>query len=208
MATTHDPKAGGSGAGPVTSRQPLRRRFRWTREQYRRIAKLGFFEDRHVELLFGDVLEMTTNPPHDTAVGLASQVFAVAFGPGFAVRAQMTLDLGRRSMPVPDIAIVPGGLRDYATTHPTSALLIVEVSDSTLRKDRILKTHLYAHAGIADYWIVNLVDRQLEIRRHPGPDPNRRGRFAYADVTVVPADGFVSPLAAPGARIAVADLLP
>ena len=63
----------------------------------------------------------------------------------------------------------------------------------------MLKAHLYARAGIADYWIVNLHDRQLEVHRSPGPDPARKGRFRYAEVTIVPADGQVAPLAAPEA---------
>ncbi len=95
------------------------------------------------------------------------------------------------------------------TQHPTkAAALVVEISEATLRKDRTIKAHLYAQAGFPDYWIVNLVDRQLEVHRNPGPDPSRRGRFRYADVTIVPESGRMSPLAAPQSEIAVADLLP
>ena len=117
-------------------------------------------------------------------------------------------DFGRKNLPEPDLAYVDGTDFDYLKGHPKTARLIVEVSDSTLRKDRVLKAHLYAHAGIADYWIVNLNDRQVEVHRNPGPDPSRKGRYRYADVTVVPADGRVTPLAVPGAVFAVADLLP
>ncbi len=106
------------------------------------------------------------------------------------------------------MAVVIGSARDYAEAHPTGALLIVEISDATLRKDQTIKTHLYARAGIQDYWILNLVDRQLEIYRRPVPDPEKPGRFRYADVTIVPAEGHAAPLAKPEARIAVADLLP
>jgi Uma2 family endonuclease len=82
------------------------------------------------------------------------------------------------------------------------------VSDSTLRKDRVIKAHIYAQAGLADYWIVNIQDRQLEIHRKPGPDPDRKGRFRYHEITTVDHEGHASPLAAPDARVAVADLLP
>jgi Uma2 family endonuclease len=124
------------------------------------------------------------------------------------VRSQGGLDLGNRQQPIPDVAVVPGSPRDHARDHPTSALLVVEVSDTTIRYDRGFKAHLYARAGISDYWIVNLGDRQLEIHRNPGPDPDRASRFCYAEVTVIPADGQASPLARPEALIAVADLLP
>jgi len=93
--------------------------------------------------------------------------------------------------------------------HPTTAALVVEISEATLRKDRTLKApHLRNRPGIADYWIVNLVDRQLEVHRNPGADPARRGRFRYADVTTVAESGRIAPLAAPESPIAVADLLP
>src|SRR5205823_3839971 len=110
--------------------------------------------------------------------------------------------------PQPDVAVVVGDPRDYASKHPTTAVLLIEVSDSSLRQDRRVKAHRYTQVGIADYWIVNLVDRQLEIHRHPGPDPQRKGQYRYADLTIVPATGAATPLAAPGAVIAAADLLP
>jgi Uma2 family endonuclease len=72
----------------------------------------------------------------------------------------------------------------------------------------LVKGHRCALAGIVDYWIVNLVDRQLEVYRNPGPDPDRPGRYRYADVTIVPADGQITPLAKSDMQIAVADLLP
>ena len=118
------------------------------------------------------------------------------------------MNTGRRSLPEPDIAIVVGSIRDYVRTHPRTALLVVEVSDSTLSKDRVIKSHLYAQAALPEYWIVNLRDRQLEVGRNPGLDPSRKGRFTYLDRTVIPADGRVSPLARPDAIITVADLLP
>jgi Uma2 family endonuclease len=205
VATTHDPRPGTWREWP-----PSRRRsglFRWTQRQVHRLDELGFFADRYVELLEGYLYEMTIDPPHSAACGLANEVLRLAFGAGYTVRSQTPLDLGRRSLPEPDLAVVAGSIRDHARAHPTTALLVVEISDSTLRKDRRTKSHLYARAGIADYWIVNLVDRQLEIRRQPGPDPARPGRFAYPETTIVPADGSASPLAAPGSVIAVADLL-
>src|SRR5207249_5136602 len=105
---------------PKASQRSARgpRRVRWTREEFQRMANAGFFGDRHVELIGGELFEMVTNPPHDTAVGLSAKAAEAAFGPGFLVRDQKTLDLGRRSQPLPDVVVVPGGLRDYAVAQP------------------------------------------------------------------------------------------
>lgn len=81
------------------------------------------------------------------------------------VRVQLPLILGARSKPDPDIAVCQGSARDYAESHPTTALLAVEISDSTLIPDQQTKAALYARAGIEEYWIVNLTDQVLEVRR-------------------------------------------
>jgi Uma2 family endonuclease len=83
---------------------------------------------------------------------------------------------------------------------------VVEVADSSLRKDRVRKAALYARAGIADYWIVNLNDRVLEVYREPAR--SAAGRWKYRSVSLLRARASVSPLAAPGRRVAVAALLP
>lgn len=207
MATLGDRRRGPSEP-PQLKRRRRSGRYRWTAEQFAWLGEAGVFDDGRVELLDGELYEMTINPPHATATGLASQVLQAAFGPGYVIREQKPLDLGRRSAPEPDVAVVVGSLRDYNASHPTGALLVVEISDTTLRKDRTLKAHIYAAAGIEEYWIVNLVDRQLEVHRRPGADPARRGRFRYAEITMIGPDGHAAPLGAPAARVAVADLLP
>lgn len=208
MATIDNPKARPLDPPPTGPRRRRSGRYQWTVEQFCWLDRAGLFEGRHVELLGGEIHEMTSHPPHATATGLASEALRAAFGPGQIIRQQQPLDFGRRSLPEPDVAVVVGTARDYSRSHPRTASLVVEVSDTTLRKDRTIKVHLYARAGVPDYWIVNLADRQLEIFRNPGPDPDRKGRFLYAETTIIPADGHVSPLAKPEARIAVADLLP
>lgn len=175
---------------------------RWTRDEYYRLGDAGLFAERRVELIDGEIIDV---PPqrssHFTAVMLTQKALERYFGEGFAVRAQGPLDLGPDSQPEPDVAVVAGGPRDYDARHPTSAVLVVEVSDTSLRFDRGRKKTLYAEAGIGEYWILNLVDRVLEVHRAP-----EGGR--YRDDFVVDASGSVPPLAMPGSAVAVADLLP
>src|SRR5262249_23775846 len=105
-------------------------------------------------------------------------------------------------------AVVAGAPRDYRDAHPATAVLIVEVAETSLRYDRTQKASLYARSDIAEYWIVNLPDRQLEVYRDPQPDAAQPFGFGYASVRILGEQDRVSPLAAPGVAIAVADLLP
>jgi Uma2 family endonuclease len=206
MATAQDPRQ--QAAAPKSRSKQRSGMVRFTAEQAYKLSELGFFEVRHVELIEGVFYQMTIDPPHAVASMIAPPIIQRHFGEGFSVRSQVPLDLGRHNLPEPDLAVVVGAPRDFSSAHPKSAVLIIEISDSTLRKDRVLKAHLYARAGIADYWILNLNDRQLEIHRNPVPDASRKGRYRYADVTNVDANGHATPLTAPQSRIAVADLLP
>jgi Uma2 family endonuclease len=161
-----------------------------------------------VELIHGKVVFMPAmGNPHFVAFGLTEDALRTAFGPGYWVRFQAALNLPQASAPEPDVAVVPGTPRSY-TDHPTTALLVVEVSETSLRNDRNRKGPLYAQAGITDYWSINLVDMQLEVFRDPQPDANRPHRFTYGQVTILNAPDVVTPLAAPHARIVVANLLP
>jgi len=98
--------------------------------------------------------------------------------------------------------------RDYRDAHPSQPALLVEVSESTLAFDRRYKGSVYARAGVADYWIVNLVDEVLEVHRRPTPDPSAEFGWRYLDGEVFRTGGRVSPLARPDVTIAVADFLP
>jgi Uma2 family endonuclease len=184
------------------------RTFRWTRDEFYRLADLGCFEQRRVELIEGEIVEMPVpKPPHVMSVILTEHALRMVFDRGFVIRIQSPINLGAVSDAEPDVAVVPGSPRDY-TEHPTSALLLVEVSETTLAYDRGRKGSLYAAAGIQDYWIVNLVNRQLEVYRDPVPDPNEPSGFRYNTRTDFIAGQSATPLAAPAATVAVADLLP
>jgi len=124
------------------------------------------------------------------------------------VRLQDPVALDDESEPEPDVVVVPGGPRDYGSEHPSRTALLVEVAESTLAFDRRYKGSLYARAGVADYWIVNLVDRVVEIHRGPAPDPTARFGWRYQDVQMFREGAAISPLARPDITIAVSDLLP
>lgn len=180
---------------------------RWTKEEYYRLGELGFFTAEKAELLEGVIV--VTSPqkwPHYLSLDRAAEFLRSAFGTGVWVRQQAPLDLGLVLEPEPDISIVTGSREDYSA-HPTTALLIVEVSETTLAFDQTQKASLYARAGISDYWIVNLVQDQLEIYRDPMPDATQPHGHRYSSVTVHAHGALVSPLTKPGLAIAVADLL-
>ncbi len=183
---------------------------RWSREEYERMVERGIFApgDR-VELIAGEVL--TTTPQgsaHATALMLTSEALRAAFGSKAHVRSQLPLALDPVSEPEPDVAVVAGSPREYRDAHPSSALLVVEISDTTLAYDREQKGSLYAGAELADYWIVNLLDRRVEVLRDPAPMPEAGHSRSYRSVRQYRTGEFLTPLAAPEARIAVADLLP
>ncbi len=183
---------------------------RWTRAEYDRMVEVGVLgEDDRVELIDGEILTMSPQDSlHSTAVSLASEALRAAFAGAGHVRSQCPIALDEVSEPEPDLAVVSGGIRDYAQEHPTTALLIVEVALATLAYARRRKSSLYARAGIPEYWVINLRDRCLEVYRGPAPREDARYGYEYAVVEHLSAGGTVTPLLAPAASIAVADLLP
>jgi Uma2 family endonuclease len=182
---------------------------RWTRDEYIRLCEEGFFYDRRVELIGGEIVEMAAQYDfHGAGVSLTLKALDLAFGPSYWVRPQMTLDLSPNGLPDPDLAVVAGSPHGAGRTIQTTALLVVEVSDSSLNYDRGTKASLYAAGGIADYWIVNLVQRQLEVYRNPVADASQPFGCRYADRTIHDPGDAVAPLAAPQSPVAVADLLP
>ena len=183
---------------------------KWTREEYYQMGDLGFFQDQRVELIDGEIIEMAPQKDmHAAAVGLVRAAVEPLFRSGFWIREQLPMNMGPTSEPEPDISVVPGGPRDYVGTgHPRTAALLVEVSETTLRFDRRRKGSLYAAAGIQDYWIVNLIDRHVEIHRQPIADASQPHGFRYADVVPLKPGQSMSPLAAAGQQVAVNDLLP
>ncbi len=164
--------------------------------------------EERLELVDGEVICKLSpqESPHATAISLVVEALRQRCMPASHVRAQLPLALGEYSKPEPDVVVVEGHIRDYAEAHPTSALLVVEVGDSTLAFDRTRKAELYARYRLPEFWIVNLVARQLEVYRNPVQAGD--GTARYDLVFIVSADEGISPEFAPDATIAVADLLP
>lgn len=180
--------------------------FRWTREDYYRAAETGLFGDRRVQLIEGEVIEMAPQrDEHAFCVRLAAVAAGSAFGKRYTVSTQLPMRLADGSEPEPDIAVIAGSVRENPT-HPTTALLVVEVADTTLTFDRRRKRPLYAKASVQEYWIVNLIDGCVEVHRNPVQDPD--GSWRYIDVHIARRGESISPVAMPQASIAVVDLLP
>ena len=182
----------------------------WTRVEYERLIDLGAFRPgERLELVGGALLvREPQGGPHATAVGLVEDALRQVFGAGWTVRTQSPIALDEDSEPEPDLAVVPGSRRDHSRSHPSHPALIVEVAESSLAFDRGEKGSLYARAGIADYWILNLPDQALEVYRDPVVAPHAQYGHRYAATTTLGPRDAVRPLAAPIAAILVADLLP
>ena len=144
------PVAPAGGAQPSTAHPSAGPTpYRWTIAEYRDLYKTGLFYDKKTMLLDGVLYVMVMpNPSHDTALGLVEDWLRTVFTSGHHVRGQKGFDIGTANDPGPDVAVVPGSLRDYATRTPTTAVLIVEVADSSLTIDSTKKAELYATANV------------------------------------------------------------
>lgn len=185
--------------------QSLPSAMKWTRRRYDLCVEEGVFtsQDR-IELLDGEILEMSPqHTPHSVAITLAQESLRSVFGGGHVVRVQLPFALDDQSEPEPDVAIVKGEPRDFLAAHPSEALLIVEIADSSLEYDRGRKLAAYARNGVPEFWIVNLLDRQIEVRRGP-----RKQTEDYSDLTVFRPGESLAPLAQPNHQIPADELLP
>jgi hypothetical protein len=153
-------------------------------EQYHRMIAAGILPDGEpIELLDGLLVQkirgeaMTVSPRHSVAVGLLIEMGRRLPGLRVHLRVQGPLTIEPRNEPEPDGLVVRGEIQDYADRHPGPAEVTsaIEVADSSLRRDRTLKQRIYARAGVAQYVIVNLLDRQIEVYENPDPDSGRYG---------------------------------
>jgi Uma2 family endonuclease len=177
---------------------------RWTIDEYYRMAETGILKpDARVELIEGVVVDMPPiGPDHAGSVDLVGDLFRLRLGSGVIVRGQHPLRLRPGVEPQPDICVVRRRADWYRSGHPTPAdvLLVVEVSDSSLEYDRETKALLYAQAGIVDYLILNLVDKQIEVYRDPSPE-------GYKSVEIKRHGDTIQLVAFSDVAIAVTDIL-
>jgi Uma2 family endonuclease len=177
-------------------------------EQYHQMIATGTLnEDDPVELLEGWlVTKMPKYPPHTYATEESAELIRDVLPHGYFVRRQDPITT-TDSEPEPDISIIKGSRQDYKLRHPTlnEIVLVVEVADSTLRRDRTVKQRIYAVASIPVYWLLNLSEKQLEVYTKPSPSEKR-----YDEKTIYSLQDFV-PLMIEGkevAQLAVKNLLP
>jgi Uma2 family endonuclease len=139
--------------------RPLRRR------EYERLIEAGVFEDEHVELLHGVLVEMSPQGgPHSSTSARLAELLTLAVRGRAQVRSHSPFAASDDSMPEPDVQVVPRGSHD---DHPETAFLVAEVADSSLRKDRRIKPGIYAAAGIPVYWIVDVEGEAVEVLSEP-----------------------------------------
>lgn len=175
---------------------------RWTRDEYYQLAELGMFQDQRVQLINGEIVVMSPmGTRHAAAMRLATQVLMKQISSPFELVAQLPMTFSDQSEPEPDFAIITGDPRDALAGHPTTALLIIEISDSTLQYDQTVKRALYAANAIPEYWIVNLKDGQIEV--HLNLNSNE-----YQTVEIFKPDQQISVKSVPQLNVKVADLLP
>ena len=171
--------------------------WRFNVDQYHSMIRMGILtEDDPVELLEGWlIVKMSKSPKHRVATHLIRQALEHSVPPGWYVDSQEPLTT-TDSEPEPDVMIVRGETRQYLDHHPgpQDIALVVEVADSSLQRDRTLKKRLYASAGIAVYWIVNLSLSQIEVYTNPSgsserPDYRQQQDYGLEDSIPLIVDG-------------------
>ena len=167
-----------------------RTRRQFTIAEYHQLVDLGFFtENDKIELIRGEIVEMSPKrTPHSVCNSTLFGELYSLLGDRANVRGQEPITLLSNSEPEPDVVIAKKKADNYLSAHPTAEdiILVIEISDSTLKYDRETKLSLYAEAGINNYWLVNLVDRQLEV--HTCPFVSSQGQFNYRNKSIILPD--------------------
>jgi Uma2 family endonuclease len=172
---------------------------RITRAEFDRMVEVGLFEGERVELLHGVIIAMSPiDPSHASPVDLLNELLVPRLLGRARVRIQKPIRAGDDSEPEPDVAVVP--LADYSTSHPDTAHLVIEVADSSLRKDRYVKGPLYAASGFEEYWLVNVAAKTVDVHRRPSSD-------GWGEVTRHERHELIAPLAFPDVQLRIADFI-
>lgn len=178
--------------------------FFWSLERYERAIEAGVFtEEDKIELLLGKIIElMPAGTPHEECVTLLAEFFRYRFGRDYRYREEKAITLPElQSAPEPDFVVVVNKPYGNDRPQPEDIHFVAEVASSSLARDRTIKVALYAEANLAEYWIVNLVNRQIEVHLQPAPEQR-----IYTSTNIYgESETFVSPFAG---EVVVADLLP
>jgi len=187
-----------------TTEAPFTLRF-WTVKEYHQMAEAGIFHpEERVELIAGQIIRMSAKgTAHTAAVRRTAKVLRNLLFNQAEVYTQDPIQLNDFSEPEPDVAVVRLDPLDYADHHPTPSevYLIIEVADSSFKYDRETKAKVYAKSGIADYWVLDVIDRKLHVFREPTQE-------GYQTEVIFSEKASVSPLQFPDVAITLQDMLP
>jgi Uma2 family endonuclease len=188
----------------LTTEAPFSLR-KWTVKEYHKLGEIGIFHpEERVELIEGNIIKISAKGTvHASATRRTASRLHNILGNQAAVYNKSPIALDDSSEPEPDIAVVRIDPFDYATHHPTPSevYLIIEVADSSLTFDREVKAKIYARSGIADYWVLNVGDRQLHVFREPAVD-------GYQSEVILGETASISPIEFPAFNIAIHAMLP
>ena len=180
----------------------------WTIDQFHDLCERGLFEGRRAMLIDGIIVEEgPMNSPHAIAATLLENLLNAVLLTNTHMRIDKPFTYKLMTDLKPDIVIVQGSPRDY-TVHPTTAVMIAEIADTSLAFDLGWRMSAYASSKVADYWVLDINNNQLIVHRDPQPDATQVHGHGYATVQIIPATGSVSPLAMPSAILRVQDMLP
>jgi Uma2 family endonuclease len=182
-------------------------RKRWTRVECASLEASGLLDQQHLELIEGELIDkMGKNRPHVNGLSSMYAWLIEVFGRRF-VNPEAPIDAGPEDNPTneprPDIIVLNQNFFTFRSANPgpQDLLLVVEVADSTLHFDLTIKAALYARAGIAEYWVLDVSGRRLIVHRHP-----QAGK--YTAILVYSEQEAVAPLAAPHGMFKAADAFP
>jgi Uma2 family endonuclease len=196
-------KAVSSTTVPSISQPPDAAPYHWTVEKFYRAIDAGVFDHpERLELIKGELIEkMGQNPAHASLISRLTRRLRSRLEPKFTVREEKPIHLGDDAEPLPDIMVVSGTEADYEQRHPTAAdvVLLVEVAASSAAHDTRDKAILYAQSGVAEYWVLSVIGRELIIYRKPTPDG-----YAFMDRSA--GDDLASLSSAPEIAFSVGEL--
>jgi Uma2 family endonuclease len=171
----------------------------WTVQEYHRMSDSGILDSsERTELIAGQIVLMVAKGTPHVITNLLHQL-----GQNALIRTQDPIQLDDFSEPEPDLVLVKGNILDYINNHPQPAdvYLVVEVADFTLKTDCEIKDKIYAQAGIADYWVIDIKNRQVHIFRDPTPS-------GYTSHLILSATQTISPLAFCTITLPITAILP